>query len=98
MKIDKLETEGENITLKEFDEQFKVKEVDKHFIIPINNLLLQLKLVEKDKDRKNVTTPYIKAEILIPYEVGRSVASVLSSDWKLALLGIKFKKKKKVKK
>jgi hypothetical protein len=72
---------------KEFSES---KNVETHFIIPLQKLLLSLKLVEKD-DRK-IPTPYIKMEIFVPPEVGKSIKEVLSSDWSLALLGVKYKK------
>lgn len=75
---------------KEFSES---KNIETHFIIPLQKLLLSIKLVEKD-DRK-IPTPYIKMEIFVPPEVGKSINEVLSSDWSLALMGIKYKKEPK---
>ena len=72
----------------EFD---KNKEIESSFIIPLQQILLGMKLVEKDKDRK-ITTPYVKVELLIPREVGTSIKEVLNSEWKLGLIGIKGKK------
>lgn len=70
----------------------KDKTVEKHFLVPINSLLLKLTLVQKDTDRKNVKAPYVKAEILIPKEIGKTVPEVMNSDWKLLLMGVKQKK------
>ena len=79
-------------TLKELEKQYKEnKEIDKVFLLSINDILLELKLVEKDKDRK-VPTPYVKAEIVIPHDIGKNIKEVLTSEWKLVLLGVKYKK------
>lgn len=81
-------------TLKQISEAFESqlngdKEVESWFIKPIKSLLLTLKLVEKDKD---IPTPYVKAEIIIPREIATSVGGVINSDVKLAVIGVKFKK------
>ena len=70
----------------------KSKEVERHFILPLKDVLLGMKLIEKDKERK-VPVPYVKVEIYIPQEVGKTIGEVLKSDWRLALKGIKYKKK-----
>ena len=77
-------------TIKEWRDEFSEdKEVEEHFIKPLNEVLLGLKLVEKDKDRK-INTPYVKAEILIP--IGHTIKDVFNSEWRLVLLGVKYKK------
>jgi hypothetical protein len=81
-------------TVKDMELEFdKNKQVDKSFIIPIKDVLLSMKLVEKDKDRKDLT-PYITIEIVIPKEVGKTIGEVMNSEWKLGLIGIKNKKVK----
>lgn len=80
------------ININEIEEVMdKDTKIDEHFLIPIKNVMLKMNLVEKDKDR-TVPTPYVKIEILVPREVGTTINEVLKSDWKLALLGVKFKK------
>lgn len=82
--------------IKEFENELdKTKEVDSHFIKPLKEVLLKLTLVSKDNERKNMPVPYVKAEIIIPPIVGKSVAEVLISEWTLTLMGLKFKKEKK---
>ena len=72
------------------DSSLSDSEVESFFIKPLKSVLLKLKLVEKDKD---IPTPYVKAEIVIPREIATSVGGVINSDTKLALLCIKFKGK-----
>lgn len=84
-------------TLKQISEAFESKlnddrEVESFFIKPLKSLLLKLKLVEKDKE---IPTPYVKAEIVIPREIATSVGKAINSDTKMALLCIKFKDTKK---
>lgn len=76
-------------TVKEMELSFdKDKTIDKSFIIPIRKLLLGMTLVEKDKDRK-APTPYVKIEVYVPQEVGKTIGEVMNSEWKLGLIGIK---------
>jgi hypothetical protein len=78
------------LTLKGFDEELKNdSKVDRHFLIPINDILLSVKTVERDKDR-TVKTPYCKVELLIPHQVATTLPDLLKSDWKLGLIGIRF--------
>lgn len=80
-------------TVNEMEKEFdKSKDIDKFFITPLT--LLKLTMVKKDNLR-NVKEPYVKAEIFIPQEVGKTVAEVISSKWTMALLGIKYERKKK---
>lgn len=82
----------ENITtVKEYELALnKDKKVERSFIMPIKDLLFGMKLVEKDKDKK-VVTPYVKIEIVVPREVGTTIRDVMTSEWHLGLIGIKYK-------
>jgi len=71
----------------------KDKNVEQVMIIPFQDLLLSMKLVEKDKDRKT-KTPYVKIEIVVPNEIGTTINEVMNSKWKLALLGVQYKPEK----
>jgi hypothetical protein len=76
-------------TVKQMELTFdKDKTIERSFIIPIKDLLLGMKLVEKDTDRK-VPIPYVKIEIYVPQEVGTTIKDVLNSEWKIGLIGIK---------
>lgn len=82
-------------TIKEVEDKLQSEiskdEVETHFLVPINDLLLGVKLVEKDN--RKVKKPYVSIELLIPHDIAMSVPSFLKSEWKLALLGLKIKNK-----
>jgi len=81
-------------TVKDIELEFsKDKAVEQVMIIPLQDLLLSMSLVEKDKDRK-VMTPYVKIEICVPHEIGTNIAEVLKSKWKLGLLAVQNKEVK----
>ncbi|MEK6879556.1 MAG: hypothetical protein AABY22_08115 [Nanoarchaeota archaeon] len=80
----------------DFKEQLKEMNVEEWFVVSINDLLLSVKLVEKDKDRKNIKTPYVKIELLVPHDIAVSVPQFLKSDYRLALFGFKVKDKEVV--
>lgn len=83
-----MKNNGEVKSLKEFKQEIDMdKKVEESFLFPLGDLLLQLKLVEKDKRR--LKTPYLKAEIIIPHKVATSIKEYFNSGWKLCILGVK---------
>lgn len=81
-------------TLKEVEDELQNKiskeEVEAHFLMPINDLLLGVKLVEKDS--RKIKKPYVSIELVVPHDIAISVPQFLKSEWKLALFGLKIKK------
>jgi hypothetical protein len=53
-------------------------------------LMLELKLVEKDKNR-NVPTPYVALTMVVPPDIAKTIPELMTSNWRLALFGVKIK-------
>ena len=77
--------------IKDLKEKDEIEMLD---LIPLKDLLLGLENVRKDKECKEMKTPYLKAEILIPHNVATSIPTFINSKWRVAILFLKLKEEK----